>query len=103
MLNTFPEILEPTKSFAVINLTSTDIRELPSSFENLVGLQSLRLNMCRDLASLPSSIVNLNLLYNLDCSGCAKVTEIPSDIGRLSLLRDLSLQDTGIVNLPFQV
>ncbi|KAL2342410.1 hypothetical protein Fmac_003695 [Flemingia macrophylla] len=100
MLSTFPEILEPTKSFADINLTKTAIKELPSSFENLVGLRILRLIMCTDLESLPNSIVNLNLLSKLDCSGCAKLTEIPSDIGRLSLLRKLSVQESGIVNLP---
>nr|KYP61504.1 TMV resistance protein N [Cajanus cajan] len=100
MLRTFPEILEPTKSFADINLTKTAIKELPSSFENLVGLRILRLIMCIDLESLPNSIVNLNLLSELDCSGCAKLTEIPSDIGRLSLLRKLSVQESGIVNLP---
>ncbi|KAL2342409.1 hypothetical protein Fmac_003694 [Flemingia macrophylla] len=100
MLSKLPEILEPAKSFADINLTKTAIKELPSSFENLVGLRILRLIDCSDLESLPNSIVNLNLLTNLDCSGCAKLTEIPSDIGRLSSLRKLSLQMSGIVNLP---
>ncbi|RDX79133.1 Protein SUPPRESSOR OF npr1-1, CONSTITUTIVE 1, partial [Mucuna pruriens] len=100
MLRTFPEILEPAETFAYISLTKTAIKELPSSFNNLVGLRSLSLNMCSDLESLPDSIANLNLLSELDCSGCTKLAQIPSDIGRLPLLRKLSLRESGIVNLP---
>ncbi|XP_057416626.1 disease resistance protein RPV1-like [Lotus japonicus] len=100
MLNTFPEILEPAESFTHINLSKTAIKELPSSLDYLVGLQTLGLNLCSDLESLPNSIINLSLLSQLDCSGCGKLSKIPNDMGRLSSLRELSLQGTGIVNLP---
>jgi len=99
-LTTFPEITEPTQTFAHINLSQTLIKELPSSFGNLVNLRSLQLNKCTDLESLPNSIVNLLDLRKLDCSGCAKLTEIPTHIGRLTSLMELSLSETGIVNLP---
>ena len=100
MLKTFPEILEPAETFFHINLTKTAIKELPSSLEYLVGLQTLCLKLCSDLVSLPNSIVNLNNLYVLDCSGCCNLTEIPNNIGSLSSLRELSLQESSIVNLP---
>ncbi|KAK7358212.1 hypothetical protein VNO77_00137 [Canavalia gladiata] len=100
MLRTFPEILEHAESFAFISLTKTAIKELPSSLENLAGLQTLKLNLCRDLELLPNSIGNATLLSKLDFSGCDKLSQIPSDIGRLSLLRELTLRETGIVNLP---
>ncbi|XP_058732486.1 disease resistance protein TAO1-like [Vicia villosa] len=100
MLKTFPEILEPAENFAHISLTKTAIKELPSSLDYLVGLQTLRLNLCRDIELLPNNISNINLLSKLDFSGCDKLSEIPSDIGRLSSLRELSFHESGIVSLP---
>ncbi|XP_068471338.1 disease resistance protein RPV1-like isoform X2 [Phaseolus vulgaris] len=102
-LRTFPEITEPAPTFDHINLICTAVKELPSSFANLVNLRSLELRKCTDLESLPNSIVNLKLLSKLDCSGCARLTEIPRDIGRLTSLMELSLCDSGIVNLPESV
>ncbi|KAK7370051.1 hypothetical protein VNO80_12105 [Phaseolus coccineus] len=99
-LRTFPDITDPAHTFAHINLTSTAVKELPSSFGNFVNLRSLELHKCTDLESLPNSIVNLKLLSKLDCSGCAQLTEIPRHIGRLRSLMELSLRDSGIVNLP---
>ncbi|KAG2411116.1 TMV resistance protein [Vigna angularis] len=99
-LKTFPEITEQAQTFAHINLTETAIKDLPSSFGNLINLRSLQLNKCRDLELLPNSIVNLKHLCKLDCSGCAKLTEIPTHIGSLSSLMELSLSESGIVNLP---
>ncbi|XP_027343242.1 disease resistance-like protein DSC1 [Abrus precatorius] len=100
MLRTFPEILDPAESFALISLTKTAIKELPSSLEKLVGLQTLQLNLCKDLELLPNSISKATLLSKLDLSGCDKLSEIPSNIGHLSSLRELSLRESGIVNLP---
>ncbi|KAG2411111.1 TMV resistance protein [Vigna angularis] len=102
-LRTFPEITEKAQTFSHINLTETAIKDLPSSFGNLVNLRSLQLNKCRDLESLPNSIVNLKHLCKLDCSGCFKLTEIPTHIGSLSSLMELSLSESGIVNLPESV
>ncbi|XP_057420005.1 disease resistance protein RUN1-like isoform X3 [Lotus japonicus] len=99
-LKNFPEILNPAESFAHIDLSWTVVKELPSSLDCLVGLQTLCLNWCCGLESLPNSIGNLSLLSVLDCSACRKLTEIPNDIGRLSSLRELSLRGTGIVYLP---
>ncbi|KAK7370049.1 hypothetical protein VNO80_12102 [Phaseolus coccineus] len=99
-LSTFPDITEPAPTFAHIDLTYTAVKELPSSFGNLVNLRSLELHKCTDLESLPNSIVNLKLLSKLDCSGCTKLTEIPTHIDRLTSLMELSLRGSGIVNLP---
>jgi hypothetical protein len=100
MLKIFPEILEPAETFVHINLTRTAIKELPSSLENLVGLQILLLKLCSELVSIPNSIVNLNHLSELDCSGCCSLEDIPNNIGCLSSLRKLSLKGSSIVNLP---
>lgn len=100
MLSTFPEILEPSESFAHVNLTKTAIKDLPSSLEFLVGLQTLRLRLCSNLVSLPNGIVNLNRLSLLDFSDCCRLTGIPNNIGHLSSLTELSPQESSIVNLP---
>jgi Leucine-rich repeat (LRR) protein len=93
MLKTFPEILEPAETFVHINLTKTAIKELPSSLDYLVGLQTLCLKLCTELVSLPNSIVNLNHLSKLDCSGCSSLIEIPNNIRCLSSLREISLHE----------
>ncbi|CAJ2676029.1 unnamed protein product [Trifolium pratense] len=95
MLKTFPEILEPAETFLHINLTKTAIKELPSSLDYLVGLQTLCLKLCTELMSLPNSIVNLNHLYRLDCSGCCSLTEIPNNLRSLPSLRELSLHEVN--------
>ncbi|GAU12881.1 hypothetical protein TSUD_73680 [Trifolium subterraneum] len=93
MLKIFPEILEPAETFVHINLIRTAIKELPSSLEYLVGLQTLRLNLCTELVSLPNSIVNLNHLSELDCSGCCSIVNLPESIAHLSSLKSLDLSD----------
>ncbi|XP_057437144.1 disease resistance protein RPV1-like isoform X1 [Lotus japonicus] len=99
-LKTFPEILEPAESFTHIGLIGTKIKELPSSLDRLVGLQTLRI-ASHDLESLPNTIGNLNLLSCLYIESCDKLTEIPNDIVRLSSsLTKLSLRNIGIVSLP---
>ncbi|GAU19030.1 hypothetical protein TSUD_193680 [Trifolium subterraneum] len=93
MLKIFPEILEPAETFVHINLTRTAIKELPSSLENLVGLQTLWLKLCTELVSIPNSIVNLNHLSELDCSGCCSIVNLPEIIAHLSSLKSLHLSD----------
>ncbi|PNY00092.1 disease resistance protein (TIR-NBS-LRR class) [Trifolium pratense] len=93
MLKTFPEILEPAETFVHINLTKTAIKELPSSLDYLVGLQTLCLKLCTELVSLPNSIVNLNHLSELDCSGCCSIVNLPECIAHLSSLKSLNLSD----------
>ncbi|MED6210361.1 hypothetical protein PIB30_063390 [Stylosanthes scabra] len=100
MLKTLSKIMEPAECFAQLNLANTAIKEIPSSLTYLVGLQTLQLNLCKDLEFLPNSIGNLNLLSKLDFSGCDKLSELPSDIGNLSSLKELYLHESSIVELP---
>ncbi|WJX48459.1 hypothetical protein P8452_35019 [Trifolium repens] len=93
MLKIFPEILEQAETFVHINLTKTAIKELPTSLEYLVGLQTLCLKLCTELVTLPNSIVNLNHLSELDCSGCCSIVNLPESIAHLSSLKSLVLSD----------
>ncbi|KAL6184637.1 hypothetical protein ACLB2K_046037 [Fragaria x ananassa] len=87
----FPEILEPMKRLEDLSLSLTEIKELPYSIENLVGLKTLRLYECKSLESLPSSIYKLNLtIFALD--GCCRLKRMPPSSAILwSSIRGLDL------------
>lgn len=76
-LRNFPEITKPMESLKVLKLEGTTIRELPSSIEKLVGLETLSLDMCEYLKSVPSSIINLNSLKELSLRRCLKLQSLP--------------------------
>ncbi|KAK9950450.1 hypothetical protein M0R45_005941 [Rubus argutus] len=73
----FPEILEPMASLEFLGLSHTEIKGLPSSVENLVGLKTLELSGCRSLEFLPRSIYNLTL-EKIKLDGCCSLKELPS-------------------------
>ncbi|XP_062017105.1 disease resistance protein RPV1-like [Rosa rugosa] len=75
--NTFPEILEPMYCLVSLNLGKTEVNELPSSIENLVGLKRLWLSECKSLESVPNSIYNLKLLEDFKVDGCCKLKKLP--------------------------
>ncbi|XP_061342557.1 disease resistance protein Roq1-like isoform X2 [Gastrolobium bilobum] len=60
-LESFPEILGKMKHIEVLDLTNTNIKELPSSIENLTGLLQLDMLGC-PIVDLPSSVVNMREL-----------------------------------------
>ena len=53
------------------------MKDLPSSIENLVGLECLYLDLCTILEVLPSSIHKLQNLLYLGLNGCSKLRKIP--------------------------
>ncbi|CAN6722756.1 unnamed protein product [Malus baccata var. baccata] len=53
-LEKFPEILEVMEELWCLYLDGTAIMELPSSIENLTGLNTLKLNNCRELQNFKS-------------------------------------------------
>ncbi|TQE13904.1 hypothetical protein C1H46_000535 [Malus baccata] len=48
-LENFPEILEPMEHLVSLSLQGTAVQKLPSSFGNLIGLQTLDLHGCKHL------------------------------------------------------
>ncbi|KAM6596529.1 hypothetical protein CsatA_007053 [Cannabis sativa] len=75
----FPEILEPMECLVELELDRTAIRELHSSIENLVGLQSLHLEMCSNLESVPNSIHNIRSLDYVSLWRCTNFKSSPSN------------------------
>ncbi|KAJ7974902.1 TMV resistance protein N [Quillaja saponaria] len=111
-LEVFPNVLEKMEKISWINMCGTAIEELPSSIENLVGLQKLKLSFCKRLEDLlPSSICKLENLYSLGLEGCRQVMPSCNNFleGSLSTITklnmrncDLSDQDLPIIFSCFQ-
>ncbi|KAK9200669.1 hypothetical protein WN944_015867 [Citrus x changshan-huyou] len=126
-LERFPEILEKMEHLKHIYLKRTAITELPSSFENLLGLESLSVREGSAISQLPSSVADSNILRaiffsrcrnlvsfppllssgssslnSLDISDCA-VTGIPQDIACLSSLKLLKLSGNSFESLPASI
>ncbi|CAJ1958406.1 unnamed protein product [Sphenostylis stenocarpa] len=64
ILESFPEILGKMEKITELVLEACDIKELPFSFQNLTGLQTLELRFCGRLR-LPSSIVMMPKLAQI--------------------------------------
>ncbi|XP_048421094.1 disease resistance protein RPV1 isoform X2 [Pyrus x bretschneideri] len=98
-LEKFPEISEVIEGLKVLDLSRSKIKELPSSINNLRGLNHLKLNSCKELKSLPSSLCQLKSLGRLSLSGCTKFEVFPSIEENMEGLRDLLLDGTSIKEL----
>ncbi|RZB61997.1 TMV resistance protein N isoform B [Glycine soja] len=79
-LENFPEILGEMKNLPKLHLRSLRIKELPVSFQNLVGLETLSLYYCGILL-LPSSIVKMPKLSSLKALGCKGFQWVKSEEG----------------------
>ncbi|XP_070681464.1 disease resistance protein RPV1 isoform X2 [Malus domestica] len=98
-LEMFPKISEGMEELEELNLSGSKIKELPSSINNLTGLNHLNLKDCKELKSLPSSICQLKSLFSLSLSGCTKFELFPSIEENMEGLRSLFLDGTSIKEL----
>lgn len=76
-LRKFPDIVEKREHLEEILLQGTAIKELPQSFENLIGLKFLFLDSSKKLEHLPISLQNLQYLTNLHLARCSKLRMLP--------------------------
>ncbi|KAI6679439.1 hypothetical protein NL676_033320 [Syzygium grande] len=76
-----------------------DVRELPHSIGELLGLKHLSLRHCSKLRKLPDSIGELRSLLYLDLS-FTLVSALPDSIKRLESLLKMDLSRTLIAELP---
>lgn len=75
-------------SLRVLDLSHSDIREVPNSVENLRHLRYLNLSFCR-LERLPDSICRLSRLQIFNLTGCHILTGLPRGMSKLINLRCL--------------
>ncbi|BBH05414.1 Putative disease resistance TIR-NBS-LRR class protein [Prunus dulcis] len=95
----FPEILEPMEHLNFLSLSQTAVKELPSSIDNLMGLQTLQLYGCKNLKFVPNSIYNLDSLKTLMFGGCLKLKSLPFFSVGLCSLEELNLSYCGILEI----
>ncbi|KAM1456317.1 hypothetical protein ACFX1R_006427 [Malus domestica] len=77
------------KRLACLNLSGTQIQEVPSSIQKLLNLQLLVLNGCKKLAKIHPSIKCLKRLIVLDLGDCP-LDCLPKGLGSLCLLQELT-------------
>ncbi|CDP21238.1 unnamed protein product [Coffea canephora] len=85
-----PHAISNLKHLRHVNLSGSDIVELPNSICDLWNLQILNLNNCGKLLSLPKGMRFLRNLRHLCLRECENLTHMPSGIGKLTCLRTLS-------------
>ncbi|XP_062079957.1 disease resistance protein RPV1-like [Humulus lupulus] len=99
-LKSFPEILEPMEKLEKLNLEETRIEETPSTIENLVVLDELNLNYCKNLKCLPTTICKLKSLTKLYILHCSQFKSFPEILEPMEKLKKLNLDGTGIEEMP---
>ncbi|KAG4177034.1 hypothetical protein ERO13_A11G282513v2 [Gossypium hirsutum] len=102
-LEIFPEILETMERLTSLNLSKTALKELPSSIDNLIGLEDLRLNNCENLVCLPGSLYKLKSLESFDLEGCSRLEIFPEILETMERLSFLDLSRTALKELPSSI
>ncbi|XP_050372507.1 disease resistance protein RPV1-like [Argentina anserina] len=109
-LAAFPVIPIKMDSLILLSLRNTGIRELDESIGNLIGLEKLHLQSCKNLRTLPSSICGWQNLEELDLSHCPNLVRFPSNSNilngngcSLSLpkLKKLDIRECGLSDCDF--
>ncbi|PPR97255.1 hypothetical protein GOBAR_AA23409 [Gossypium barbadense] len=101
-LQSFPEIDGKMECSLEVCFDGTNIKELPSSIENLRRLEVLNLKDCKSLRSFPTKI-GMESLEKLILSGCSNLKRFPEIDGKMECLQELYLDGTGIKELPILI
>ncbi|TYG96254.1 hypothetical protein ES288_A11G334500v1, partial [Gossypium darwinii] len=102
-LEIFPEILETMERLSFLDLSGTALKELPSSIDNLISLDDLRLKNCENLVCLPDSLYNLKSLERFYLEGCSRLEIFPEILETMEMLRELDLSGTALKELPSSI
>ncbi|MFQ6666172.1 hypothetical protein Gotur_032634, partial [Gossypium turneri] len=98
-LCSFPEIMELYE----LDLRGTALKELPSSIGNLIGLEDLNMNYCKNLVCLPDSFCKLKSLATFHLHGCSRLEIFPEIMDTMEWLYELDLSGTALKELPSSI
>ncbi|KAL5706978.1 hypothetical protein ACHQM5_025082 [Ranunculus cassubicifolius] len=90
LLEGLPKEVENLVHLRYLELSDTELLELPETLCNLYNLQVLGLNGCRKLHKLPEKIGKLSNLRHLEIKNTDGLSYFPKSIAGLSSLRTLS-------------
>nr|ASM61059.1 NB-ARC domain containing disease resistance protein [Arabidopsis thaliana]ASM61061.1 NB-ARC domain containing disease resistance protein [Arabidopsis thaliana]ASM61062.1 NB-ARC domain containing disease resistance protein [Arabidopsis thaliana] len=82
-----------------VNLSETNLGELPNKISELSNLKELILRNCSKLKALPN-LEKLTHLEIFDVSGCTDLDKIEGSFENMSYLREVNLSDTTLKTFP---
>lgn len=86
-----------------LNLSKTEIKEVPSSIEHLSSLKALVLRDCKRIVSIPTTICKLESLRSLDLSGSSMLKNFPEILEPMNELVNLDVSRSAIKELPSSI
>ncbi|XP_057498846.1 putative disease resistance RPP13-like protein 1 [Actinidia eriantha] len=96
------DILSTLRCSRMLSLSWYKIMELPTSIGNLIHLRYLDLSRT-NIKQLPKIICTFYNLQTLLLSNCSFLTTLPKDIGKLVCLRYLAINGTNLTEMPMQM
>lgn len=73
-----------------LDLSRSDMNELPGDMSIMYNLQTLNLSGCKYLSSLPKLLKYMTALRHLYTHGCPGLKSMPRDLGKLTSLQTLT-------------
>jgi len=94
-------LISSFKCLRALNLSRSNIQEVPNSIGNLKRLRFLELSWNEDIKILPNSITKLHNLQTLRLDFCCGLKELPKDTRNLISLRHLALYECrSLTHMP---